>query len=475
MARLGVSVATKSFFWRVDTMHSSSLPPWTVRLTVFAWSVSWLAGLPAGEVAGRLEPAHLLCEYQKEPLAIDVETPQFSWMDKARDPADRGLRQTAYRLLVASNPELLQQERGDLWDTGEVRSDQSLRIRYAGSPLESRHRYFWQVKLWDQDGRASTWSEAAQFTLGLLQPEAWTARWITAGTAELPVFRHEFVVAQPIRRALVRVCGLGHYELHLNGQASATRCSIPAGPTTASVPLHHLRRDRSTCSGPQCAGRDARQRHVQRDRRPVRQVPRIVRPAEADPATATSSMPTAPDRRRLGRSWKTAPGPIRFSCIYGGEDYDARRESPGWDRPGSTTRPGGRQPSSTVPAAACVRSRRRRSRSCRSSRPVTRHGARSPACSSTTWARTSPAGPGSRFAGPAGATVKLIPGELLDARGPGHQRSSGGPVWFSYTLRRRRARNLAAALLLLRLPLLQVEGRRAGRPGRRAAGSTPGR
>ena len=33
-------------------------------------------------------------------------------------------------------------------------------------------------------------------------------------------------------------------------------------------------------------------------------------------------------------SWRVTDGPIMFSCIYGGEDYDARREAAGWDRPG---------------------------------------------------------------------------------------------------------------------------------------------
>ena len=61
-------------------------------------------------------------------------------------------------------------------------------------------------------------------------------------------------------------------------------------------------------------------------------------------------------------AWKAAAGPFTFSCIYGGEDYDARRETPGWDRAGSTTRGGPRPKLWTVPAGDSSPDRRRPSR-----------------------------------------------------------------------------------------------------------------
>jgi alpha-L-rhamnosidase len=96
------------------------------------------------------------------------------------------VRQTAYRVLVASSPELLVREQGDLWDSGRVSSDESAHIEYAGQPLGSRRLCFWQVRVWDQEGTPSPWSAPASWTMGLLRPEDWQAGWIGAREAAAP-------------------------------------------------------------------------------------------------------------------------------------------------------------------------------------------------------------------------------------------------------------------------------------------------
>ena len=138
---------------------------------------------------------------------------------------ERGQRQTAYQVLSASSLEHLAREQGDLWDSGKVASDQSVHVAYGGRPLGSNQSAHWKVRVWDKDGRPTVWSESATWTLGLLEQTDWHGKWITGVTngppsldEALPLFRREFNLAKPVRRALVHVCGLGFYELRLNGQ-----------------------------------------------------------------------------------------------------------------------------------------------------------------------------------------------------------------------------------------------------------------
>ena len=91
----------------------------------------------------------LTCEYLENPSGIDVLNPRLSWQLKSDQ---RGQKQTVYRVLVASSREKLDKNVGDLWDTGEVNSDQSLNVVYSGKELMSRQQYFWKVRVWDSGG-----------------------------------------------------------------------------------------------------------------------------------------------------------------------------------------------------------------------------------------------------------------------------------------------------------------------------------
>jgi len=121
----------------------------------------------------------LRCEYRTDPLGIDVVKPRLSWIIKSDR---RGQRQTAYQVLVASTPQKLAADRGDLWDSGKVSSDETIHVAYAGKPLASRMRCHWKVRVWDAHGEPTAWSEPAIWSMGLLQPEDWQARWIAADT-----------------------------------------------------------------------------------------------------------------------------------------------------------------------------------------------------------------------------------------------------------------------------------------------------
>ena len=117
----------------------------------------------------------LRCEGLKDPLGIDFTVPRLSWI---MESDTRGARQSAYQVLAASSAEKLKAGTGDLWDSGKVASDQSVLVPYAGRPLASHAECFWKVRIWDEAGRASGWSQPAHWTVGILQPDEWRAKWI---------------------------------------------------------------------------------------------------------------------------------------------------------------------------------------------------------------------------------------------------------------------------------------------------------
>ena len=144
---------------------------------------AWLAGLISLLVLSQVPLAvlraadvtNLRCEYLADPLGIDVKKPRLSWVIES---AQRGERQTAYEVLVASTPELLAKDQGDLWDSGKLASDQSIQVEYAGKALLSRTQCHWKVRVWDKDGKASAWTQPAKWSMGLLKPDDWQAKWI---------------------------------------------------------------------------------------------------------------------------------------------------------------------------------------------------------------------------------------------------------------------------------------------------------
>jgi len=141
--------------------------------------------------AGTLTPQRLRCEYLVDPLGIDRIQPRLSWELNSMDADARGLRQSAYQVWVASSRRLLTEGDVDLWDSGQVSSDETVGIVYAGKKLESRSHCYWKVRVWDQDAQESPWSEAALWTVGLLKPSDWKAEWIgDAGPTPPPMPPH---------------------------------------------------------------------------------------------------------------------------------------------------------------------------------------------------------------------------------------------------------------------------------------------
>jgi alpha-L-rhamnosidase len=120
-------------------------------------------------------PVRLRCEYLENPLGLDVAAPHLSWQS---DSAERNWKQVAYEVLVASSDEDLLANKADIWDSGKVDSAESVGITYRGPALESRHRYFWKVRVWDTAGQVSESTTVSWWETGLLHAADWKAKWI---------------------------------------------------------------------------------------------------------------------------------------------------------------------------------------------------------------------------------------------------------------------------------------------------------
>lgn len=134
-----------------------------------ALSLNCLPVVRAASVGG------LQCESLRNPEGIDVAKPRLTWVMESRQ---RGARQTAWQVVAASSRRLLDAGQADLWDSGQVMSSYSVDVPYGGKPLGSLAGCFWKVRIWDQSGKPSGWSTPAHWSMGLLSPDDWKAKWI---------------------------------------------------------------------------------------------------------------------------------------------------------------------------------------------------------------------------------------------------------------------------------------------------------
>ena len=186
--------------------------------------------LVAGVCSAAVATQNLRCEYLADPLGIDAACPRLSWILSSKQ---RDERQTAYQILVASSRKLVEQDKGDLWDSGRVTSDENSQVAYSGRPLISRQSCFWKVRAWDRDGKPGAWSPVALWHMGLLNTNDWSAKWITT---EVPI--SPATAPLVIRRAIYKaVEGKGEADVTtaLTSQVKDQRLSLPVNNKTLGV------------------------------------------------------------------------------------------------------------------------------------------------------------------------------------------------------------------------------------------------
>jgi hypothetical protein len=306
--------------------------------------------------AQNISVAKLLCEDTESPLGVEDATPSLSWQLAS---TGRNVMQSAYRILVADDSSLLQQGKGNIWDSHKVSSNQSLHIPFAGKNLKAAKNYFWKVQVWDNSGRPSAWSKIATWQMGLPTAKDWKgARWIAyeklpdslvnvlptdgkkdtyKGSNVLPLLRTSFTATKKVKQATLFISGLGHFELSLNGKKIGDHFLDPgwtkydkqalyvpfdvtndvqAGENVIGVMLGN-----GFYYVPPVSGR-------YRKLKTAFGYPKMICRLSID-YTDGSHNDVVSDG-----SWKTAKGPITFSSIYGGEDYNANLEQEGWNKAG---------------------------------------------------------------------------------------------------------------------------------------------
>jgi alpha-L-rhamnosidase len=282
-----------------------------MAVTAMVFILAIAAFLPAAENPGPQAPTGLRCEYLENPMGVDVRQPRFFWV---LEHSGRGQAQSAYQMIVSSDPAAAA---GDIWDTGKVVSAKSTQVVYAGKGLESGKTYFWKVTYWDKDGRESPWSDTARFDAGLFERTEWKGSWI-GGRNQL---RKEFPLGGRVKRARAFVCGLGYHELRVNGRKAGGHVLDP-GWTTYDKRVLYVTYDVTNAlrQGPNAVG------VVLGNGKYGSRALLVQINIELEGGTRTSLVSDA--------SWKAANGPILEDSVYNGETYDARLETPGWDRPG---------------------------------------------------------------------------------------------------------------------------------------------
>lgn len=342
------------------------------RLTVF-WKIGpailvlascRLIGAQSVEasIAGAIWPVRLRCEYLDNPLGIDVVKPRLSWTLEAMTNT-RGLKQSAYRVLVASTPEKLAADRGDLWDSGKVESDQQLHITYAGQQLTSRLRCHWKVRVWDQRHEASAWSEPAMWSMGLLKSSDWRGKWIADAHAlkppmaegvkrTSPWLRKTFTLAGKPKRATVYVASIGYHELYVNGRKVSDAVLSPAVSELDRRVLYVTYEVTDLLEpGENCLALWVGQGWAAWQTYDIKHGATAIVQLEVE-RDGADSLVIATDA-----TWKTHPSPITFIGSwkygdFGGENYDATREIAGWNTTGLDDRSW--QPATVIPAKPAI-------------------------------------------------------------------------------------------------------------------------
>ncbi|MGD8777378.1 MAG: family 78 glycoside hydrolase catalytic domain [Ignavibacteria bacterium] len=335
-----------------------------------------------GVVTNAADVTSLRCEYLINPLGIDVKSPRLSWNILS---SKRGDMQTAYQIIVSSTRESLSKNNGDVWDSGKVDSDESIHVEYDGIPLKSLTRYFWKVKVWDIEGTLSKWSEPAFWSMGLLDKKDWKdAQWIaykdekqwekewkqhkenelkdstykklsfdkwwpwfTGKDSTIfslyenadpkydpsPLFRKQFGVEKEIKNAGLSVCGLGYYEVFLNGEKIGDHVLDPAWTNFEQRAIYvtydvtkQLKQDENAIGimlgrgqfNPLCNDIWGLYKSAWSAQ------PKAIALLYIEYTDGTTKSIITDD------SWKTTGGPIVYDDTRHGELYDARLEQKGW-------------------------------------------------------------------------------------------------------------------------------------------------
>jgi alpha-L-rhamnosidase len=402
----------------------------------------------------QLSVSHLQIENRASPLGVDNIKPTLSWQLQS---GQKNILQAAYQILVSDDENLLQKDRGNIWDSKKVSANTSIQVEYKGKQLVSTKKYFWKVKVWDNKGNVSNWSSSSFWQMGLLQEADWTnAKWVAyeslpdslkivpaehgSGKKEwgkrpdvLPLLRKEFSVDKKIKQATAFVCGLGQFELSINGKKVGdhfldpgwTKFDGQAQYVTFEITPHLL--NGNNAIGVMLGNGfyyipGERYRKMTGAYGYPKMITRLL--VEYTDGTVQNIV--------SDESWKTTPSPITYSSLYGGENYDATLEQQNWNQPGFddskwkqvvVTSPHTLVSQTALPIKVMQQFV-----------PVTVAKIKN-----NTWvydfAQNMSGIPQLKVQGRRGDTIKITPAELLKGDGTANQKATGSASYYLYVLK----------------------------------------
>ncbi|MDX2019670.1 MAG: family 78 glycoside hydrolase catalytic domain [Deltaproteobacteria bacterium] len=314
---------------------------WRIQGVLLTAAVFVATGSDA--VAKGLTVTGLRWDGRVAPLGLMQFEPRLSWVLQSDE---RGQKQTAYQVLVASDPALLRPGSADVWDSGKLTSAASIDVPFAGKPLQGRQRAYWTVRAWDKQDRPSPFAAPSHFEMALYDEE-WQGGWIgrpakapgyaavaALGDRSVVYLRKPFRLNTASKLGRVYASGFGVYELSINGQRVGDDVLAPGYTNYEKRALFQtydvtklLRKGDNVLgavvAGGWCTAGLGGVVGACHD-----QPPRLMVQLEATLIDGTKQVVLGDE------SWRAHPGPIRSAHLCDGETYDARHELPGWNTAG---------------------------------------------------------------------------------------------------------------------------------------------
>jgi alpha-L-rhamnosidase len=277
---------------------------------------------------------NMRCENRVNPVGLDILNPRFSWQMVSDR---RNEMQTGFEVRVGEK-----NRKEIIWNSGKQLSAQSVFVPYSGKALQSAVSYFWQVRVWDNNGKVSEWSKKAFWQMGLSQAADWKAKWIESESAADSVngpailFRKQFTAGRKPVSATVFITAHGMYEAFMNGKRIGDSYLTP-GWTSYSKRLQYQVYDVSELikNGANAIGVSIGSGWYRtplawnNNKNLYGKKVALLLQLEIKYTDGTH------ETIITDGSWKTSDeGPIRSSEIYNGEVYDARMEKEGWNQSG---------------------------------------------------------------------------------------------------------------------------------------------
>lgn len=382
----------------------------------------------------------------------------FSWQIQSDQ---RSQVQSAYEIWVSDSPVNLKKTTKLIWNSGKVNSGQSNLVPATELALKPAKTYWWRVKVWNQENQESEWSEAAVFRTGLFQKSDWkNAQWIgyeempaekrvvpgvhgngndlvdkCVDRPVIPLFRKEFEVDGKIKEATLYITGLGQYEASINGQKVGNSFLSPGWTNYDKTILYNTYDVTSLLNqGKNAIGAIVGNGFYNINRERYRKLviawgnPKLIGQLRIRFTDGTEQILVT------GTDWKTAPSPITFTSIYGGEDYDAQLEQNGWNQSGFNDSAWKNAILMTVPSGKLTEEKDfpleiKETFSAKTIKKLGDGGYLHD------FGQNASGIVELKVKGKKGQVVKLIPSELITKDNQPNQSASGPPYYFLYTLK----------------------------------------